>query len=107
MRLLVRRAFVVCSLSSPLFISTDHNGLHLQLNMWELAGEGRYKLLYPHYYSGAQGAIFVYDVTSRDTFERVRQLIDDLNKYSIGRMSEVTKLLIANKVDKRNREVAR
>lgn len=55
--------------------------MSIHLHLWELAGGGRYRLLNPHYYTGAHGVIFVYDVTARPSFDRVRELIHELNRY--------------------------
>lgn len=44
----------------------------LQLNMWDTAGEERFKSLTSQYYRNADAAIIVFDLTSRKSFESVK-----------------------------------
>ena len=45
----------------------------IKYNIWDTAGQEKYRSLASMYYKGAECAIVVFDVTSRDTFEQAEQ----------------------------------
>jgi Ras-related protein Rab-5C len=51
----------------------------VKFEIWDTAGQERYHSLAPMYYRGAQAAIVVYDITSRDSFERAKQWVQELH----------------------------
>ena len=53
----------------------------IKLNIWDTAGQERYHALNRTYYQGASGILLVYDVTSPESFERVKNWVLELNKY--------------------------
>jgi len=70
----------------------------VKLAIWDTAGQERFRTLTPSYYRGAQGAILVYDVNSRPSFERLDPWLQELNTYSTK--SNIIKMLVGNKIDK-------
>ena len=70
----------------------------VKLAIWDTAGQERFRTLTPSYYRGAQGAILVYDVNSRPSFERLDPWLQELNTYSTK--SNIVKMLVGNKIDK-------
>lgn len=46
-------------------------GRRIQLAIWDTAGQERFHALGPIYYRDANGAILVYDITDKDSFEKV------------------------------------
>ena len=42
-----------------------------KVELWDTAGQERYKAITAAYYKGAKGAMIVYDVTSKSTFDNV------------------------------------
>jgi Ras-related protein Rab-2A len=48
----------------------------MELQIWDTAGQEKFRSLAPLYYRGACGAIVVYDVTSRPSFEMLASWID-------------------------------
>ena len=72
----------------------------LLFNLWDFAGEKKFRLLFPSYVSGASGALMLYDVTNRDS---LNDLYDWINVISSVPNSPKTKILIEAKTDlKRN-----
>ncbi|MFX0038637.1 MAG: GTP-binding protein [Promethearchaeota archaeon] len=70
------------------------------LNIWDFAGEKKFRLLFPSYVSGASGALMLYDVTNS---ESLNDLYDWINVISSVPNSPKTKILIEAKTDlKRN-----
>ena len=72
------------------------NGKRIKLQIWDSAGQERYRSVTRSYYRGAAGAIIVYDITNRDTYERVPQWLQDVRQLC-GPDTNV--MLIGNKSD--------
>ena len=64
----------------------------------DTAGQERFRTLTPSYYRGAQGAILVYDVASRETFTKLDVWLNELETFS--NKPDIVKMLVANKIDK-------
>lgn len=47
------------------------NGEMVKLQIWDFAGENRFKFLLPSYIRGAKGAIFMYDITNYGSLTHV------------------------------------
>ena len=58
----------------------------INLNIWNSAGQGRFKSIPRSFYSGATGIIFVYDITKRETFSSIRNWIKDIEDYKVERI---------------------
>ena len=66
------------------------------LNIWDFAGEKKFRLLFPSYVSGASGALMLYDVTNN---ESLNDLYDWINVISSVPNSPKTRILIEAKCD--------
>ena len=64
--------------------------------IWDTAGQERYRAITSAYYRGAHGALIVYDVTQRDTFDSIDKWISDLRSNTDERLV-IT--IIGNKID--------
>ena len=87
------RATVGVEFGSKLFNVSGHN---IKAQIWDTAGQEKYKAITSAYYKGSKGAFIVYDITRRDTFDNVDKWINDLK--SIGD-PKVNIMLIGNKSD--------
>jgi len=77
----------------------DMAGKRLKLTVWDTAGQERFRTLTSAYYRGAQGIVYVYDITRRDTFEALAEVWSkEVEMYST--VDECVKIVIGNKVDK-------
>ena len=47
----------------------EHDGKTIEAQVWDTAGQERYRAVTSAYYRNAVGALIVYDVTNRDSFE--------------------------------------
>ena len=79
----------------------NHNliidGKSVAIQIWDSAGEEKYKSLTRFYYQGAAGVFLVYDITKIKTFERIQtQWLAELSNNS---MANIVAILIGNKCD--------
>ncbi|KAI7847833.1 P-loop containing nucleoside triphosphate hydrolase protein [Circinella umbellata] len=71
-------------------------GKTVKLQIWDTAGQERFRTITSSYYRGAHGIIVVYDVTDQDTFNNVKQWMQEIERYAA---EGVSKLLVGNKSD--------
>jgi len=85
--------------------SATIEGKNIGAQLWDTAGEEKYKSLTSIYYKGAVGAMLVYDITRKETFERISaQWLTELKSFSDP---NIVIILIGNKCDlKEKREVS-
>jgi len=69
----------------------------LKLQIWDTAGQDRFRSLAPMYYRGASAAIVVYDICSSQSFSKVKEWVNEL-KLNI--QDEIILVIVGNKVDK-------
>ena len=58
------------------------NDKKIKLDLWDTAGQERFKALSKNYFKGANGFIFVFDITSRESFESVKKWINEAKSNS-------------------------
>lgn len=68
----------------------------IKLMIWDTAGQERFHALGPIYYRDANGALLVYDITDRESFNKVRNWVKELRKI-VG--EKITLVIAGNKVD--------
>lgn len=76
---------------------------YIKFEIWDTAGQERYNSLIPMYYRGAQAAIIVYDVANMKSFLRAQAWVQELTSE---KPKSFIKMLVGNKIDLENREVA-
>jgi len=64
--------------------------------IWDTAGQERYRSMTKAYYKGALGALIVYDITKKETFDHVENWIGDLRNSADNK---VFIILVGNKND--------
>lgn len=73
--------------------------------IWDTAGQEKYKALAPMYYRGAAAAIVVYDVTLESSFESVKRWVKELEQLG---PEGIVIAIAGNKIDlKDQREVSK
>ena len=68
----------------------------IRLDIWDTAGQERFRGIAQNYFRGAHGIIFVFDISNKDSFSKLRFWMTD----AISNMSKGTVMVIAeNKID--------
>ncbi|KAJ3681213.1 hypothetical protein LUZ60_015702 [Juncus effusus] len=84
--------------------SMEIDGKEVKAQIWDTAGQERFRAVTSAYYRGAFGALVVYDISRRSTFDNVGRWLQELNTHSD---TTVVKMLVGNKCDLENiREVS-
>lgn len=75
----------------------DIDDTNVKLTIWDVAGQKRFKFMRKNFYSGAAGALLVFDLTRETTFQEViRRWYPEMIQFI---EKEVPFILIGNKVD--------
>ncbi|KAG5242385.1 GTP-binding family protein [Salix suchowensis] len=74
----------------------DINGKEIKAQIWDTAGQERFRAVTSAYYRGAVGALLVYDISRRQTFDSIGRWLNELQTHSD--MNVVT-ILVGNKSD--------
>uniref|UniRef100_A0A7S4PH67 Uncharacterized protein n=1 Tax=Guillardia theta TaxID=55529 RepID=A0A7S4PH67_GUITH len=72
------------------------DGKTVKLQIWDTAGQERFRTITSSYYRGAHGIIVVYDVTDQESFNNVKQWMNEIDRYA---NDKVNKMLVGNKSD--------
>jgi len=82
--------------------TVEQDGKTIKLQIWDTAGQERFRTITSSYYRGAHGIIVVYDVTDQESFNNVRQWLNEIDRYA---SDSVNKLLVGNKCDLTDKRV--
>ncbi|MHA1291506.1 MAG: GTP-binding protein [Promethearchaeota archaeon] len=66
-----------------------------RLTIWDIAGQSRFKFLRNTFYTGANGALIVFDLTRKETFMEIKEWLLEMRKYT----GDIPFILIGNKSD--------
>lgn len=75
----------------------EHKSVKAQI--WDTAGQERYRAVTSAYYRGAVGAMLVYDITKRQTFDHIPRWLEELRSHAD---KNIVIILIGNKTDLEN-----
>jgi len=71
-------------------------GKSVKLQIWDTAGQERFRSVTRSYYRGAAGALLVYDITSRETYNALTNWLTDARTLA---SANIVILLVGNKKD--------
>jgi Ras-related protein Rab-2A len=72
----------------------------VKLQIWDTAGQESFRSITRSYYRGAAGALLVYDITRRDTFQHLSRWLEEARQHA---QSNMVIMLIGNKNDLEHR----
>ena len=72
------------------------NNTVFKIEIWDTAGQERYKSITAAYYKGAKGALVVYDITSKISFENIDKWMLEIKEKS---SKDLKLMIIGNKSD--------
>jgi len=79
----------------------EHDNLVIEAQIWDTAGQERYRAITTAYYRGAMGALLVYDITKRESFENCEKWLRELRANADP---TIVAMLVGNKCDMRHRQ---
>ena len=71
----------------------------VKVQLWDTAGQDKFRAITRNYYKGASGIILLFDVTNIKSFENIKKWINEI-KEEIS--EKVSIILIGNKIDNAN-----
>jgi len=74
----------------------SESGEAIIFQIWDVAGQEKFRALAPMYYNGAKAAVIVYDITNKESFEVCKGWIKELQKKG---PESLTWALVGNKSD--------
>ena len=69
---------------------------HMKLSLWDTAGQETYKSVTRSYFRGASGALLVFDLSRKQTFQHVTDWLNDLRQIA---EPDIVVMLVGNKAD--------
>jgi len=89
------------TIGASFYTSQRHHSNNRPIQIWDTAGQDRFRSICPVYYRGSSGAMCVFDVTNRASFDNLDVWIDSFKKKAL---EGALLLVIANKIDRNESE---
>ncbi|MHA1746731.1 MAG: Rab family GTPase [Promethearchaeota archaeon] len=83
-------------LKKNIVLENEFEGKSASIQIWDLGGQQAYRKLRKLYLEGSQGALIVFDVTDKQSFDDLEEWIQSLVEI---RGNEVPMIIIGNKID--------
>ncbi len=83
------------------FLKTKIDGINVEFQIWDLAGQPAFRNVMKSYYKGAMGALAVYDVTQPKSLESLDIWVQEVRERA-GTYDELPVVLVGNKIDLRD-----
>ena len=75
------------------------SGETIKVQLWDTAGQDRYRTIAKNYYKGSHGILLLYDVTKENSFENIREWVQNIREEVY---EKAIIFLIGNKIDKKD-----
>ena len=78
------------------------DGKTAKFQIWDTAGQDRFRAITKNYYKGAHGIILLYDITNKKTFDNVKNWMNQIKEEVTDK---VCIILVGNKIDAEEQRV--
>ncbi len=75
---------------------TLKDGGKIKAQIWDTAGQEKYRAITSAHYRKAVGALLVYDITKEKTFESLEKWLEEIRKHAD---QDIVLMLVGNKLD--------
>ena len=75
------------------------NDKDVTLQIWDFAGEDKFRFLLPSYVAGSAGGIFMYDITRRSSIESCENWLNVLKKSFESKKIDIPLVMVGGKLD--------
>lgn len=75
------------------------DNIKVSLQIWDFAGEDRFRFLLPHYVTGACGGIFMYDITRFTSLNRIDEWLGIFTDKFEGNTNPLPIIMVGGKLD--------
>uniref|UniRef100_A0A7S4C161 Uncharacterized protein n=1 Tax=Chrysotila carterae TaxID=13221 RepID=A0A7S4C161_CHRCT len=79
----------------------EHDGKRIEAQVWDTAGQERFRSMTAAFYRGAVGALLIYDITKRDSFENCERWLREIRQNAD---SSIVTMLVGNKNDLKRKQ---
>ena len=83
-------------------IATLDDKRKIKVQIWDTAGQDRFRAITRNYYRGSNGILLIYDVTEEKSFEHIRDWIAKIRDEA---SEDIIIYLVANKIDNNNKRI--
>jgi small GTP-binding protein len=84
------------------FLKTKIDGIDIEWQIWDLAGQPAFRSVMKSYYRGAMGALAVYDITQPKTLDSLDSWIQEARDRANTNLEDIPVVLVGNKIDLRD-----
>ena len=71
------------------------NDRKINLQIWDTSGQERYRSITKNFYRNAHGILFVYDITNKESFEHLKDWLNNSKELELN----FKKMIVGNKID--------
>jgi small GTP-binding protein len=72
---------------------------HVNLILWDIAGQSKFELMRRHFYKGLEAVILIFDLTNRKSFESIQNWYNDIKSNVVPSKEILTGFILGNKED--------
>ena len=73
----------------------NYKGYNIKLQIWDTAGQERFHSITSNFFHNADGILFIYDITNRNSFEGIKNWMKESEEID----NSLQKILLGNKCD--------
>ena len=83
--------------------NVEIEGKKVTLRIWDFAGEERFRVLLPSFAKGAEGGIFMYDITRYSTLKNIRDWLSIFEYFISEEQVKIPIVMVGGKLDLEDR----